>query len=261
MRTFHLFRNYLFVRTVAAPAEPSLLTALCEFQKSDATQELATFTALDPERGIAFSQEYRKTSPGMCWHGDMGKHERGIDNPGSTPSFNDLLTRATRPKIEEIPAQLLNECRESMRTEYPPNTRAALIYDPVGSHDGTTVRDWCFCPQDAARTLCRHGIVIAYMNPGGGVVGPDAVATPREWKATTSRPVTVYYCKAGVKTGETVKVEQGGDVFTCSGVLFSGVTGEMIHNNSRGKAKASGARCVFLATSGLIVQATKGGAQ
>ena len=67
--------------------------------------------------------------------------------------------------------------------------------------------------------------------------------------ATPNRPVTVYYCKANVKTGLTVRVvvpwrsgfmSQPGEFLDCRGVRLIGVDSEMIHGNSTGKPKASG---------------------
>lgn len=73
------------------------------------------------------------------------------------------------------------------------------------------------------------------------------------WSATPEAPVTVYYCKAGVKTGQTVRVAQPGrETVTLAGVVLHGVSGSMIHGNSTGKAKASGARCVLVCTAGSI---------
>ena len=76
--------------------------------------------------------------------------------------------------------------------------------------------------------------------------------------ADPTYPVTVYYCKANLKTGKTVRIVQGRNVCDCTGVRFSSVlaggpfAAEMIHGNSTGKAKASGARCVLTVTSGII---------
>lgn len=80
--------------------------------------------------------------------------------------------------------------------------------------------------------------------------------------ATAAEPVTVYYCKANLKTGLTVRIVQGRNVCDCAGVhLTSDLTGpfkaEMIHGNSTGKAKASGARCVLTVTYGTITPVEK----
>lgn len=69
--------------------------------------------------------------------------------------------------------------------------------------------------------------------------------TPRE-------PATIYYCKAGLPTGHTVRVSHARRVTACRGVRLVNVSGEMLHGNSTGKAKSSGARCVLEITSGLI---------
>lgn len=71
-------------------------------------------------------------------------------------------------------------------------------------------------------------------------------------RATPDKPVTIYYCKAGIQTGTTVRVQHRGQVHTCSGVLLHGCNASMTHDNSTGKPKASGARCVLTVTSGII---------
>jgi len=76
-----------------------------------------------------------------------------------------------------------------------------------------------------------------------------------QWTASERLPVVVFYCKAGLPTGETVRVAQGGTKTSHRGVTFVNVSGEMIHGNSTGAAKASGARCVFRATAGTITEA------
>lgn len=76
--------------------------------------------------------------------------------------------------------------------------------------------------------------------------------------ASKAEPVTIYYCKANLRTGNTVRIVQGRNVCDTSGVRFSSslATGpfeaEMIHGNSTGKAKASGARCVLTVTRGTV---------
>lgn len=75
--------------------------------------------------------------------------------------------------------------------------------------------------------------------------------------ATPAEPVTVYYCKANIRTGNTVRIVQGRNVNDCTGVTLTATAGtpfhaEMIHGNSKGKAKASGARCTLIITSGII---------
>ena len=71
-----------------------LIGALASFQFHHATHERHTFTALDTERGLAFSQDYHKTEPGMAWHSHTWKHERDVENPGDIPSFDELERRA-----------------------------------------------------------------------------------------------------------------------------------------------------------------------
>lgn len=70
--------------------------------------------------------------------------------------------------------------------------------------------------------------------------------------ATPKQPVTVYYCKSNLATGLTVRVLHAGSVHNTAGVEFTGASGSMVHGNSRGKAKASGARCVLQLTGGTI---------
>jgi hypothetical protein len=76
--------------------------------------------------------------------------------------------------------------------------------------------------------------------------------------ATRDYPVTVYYCKANLKTGDTVRVIQGRNVCDCAGVNLSSTleTGpfdaDMIHGNTTGKPKASGARCALVVKQGII---------
>ena len=65
-------------------------------------------------------------------------------------------------------------------------------------------------------------------------------------------PITIYYCKAGLKTGLTVRVEHGGRRYACRGVRLDGAGGAMEHGNATGKARGSGARCVLLITTGAV---------
>jgi hypothetical protein len=71
-------------------------------------------------------------------------------------------------------------------------------------------------------------------------------------RATPEQPVTVYYCKANLKSGLTVRLMQGKQTHDCTGVLLQAATATMIHGNSTGKPKASGARCVLEVTQGLV---------
>lgn len=79
------------------------------------------------------------------------------------------------------------------------------------------------------------------------------------FRASRAEPVTVYYCKANLKTGKTVRIVQGRNVCDCTGVRFSSslTTGpfdaEMIHGNATGKPKASGARCVLTVRAGTVI--------
>lgn len=76
--------------------------------------------------------------------------------------------------------------------------------------------------------------------------------------ATRANPVTVYYCKANVKTGLTVRVVRPGAIFDCKGVQLSSsldngpFDAEMIHGNTTGKPKASGARCALIIHNGTV---------
>lgn len=78
------------------------------------------------------------------------------------------------------------------------------------------------------------------------------------FRAAHELPVTVYYCKANLKTGNTVRIVQGHNVCDCAGVTLSSEldTGpflaEMIHGNSTGKAKTSGARCTLKVIRGIV---------
>ena len=73
----------------------------------------------------------------------------------------------------------------------------------------------------------------------------------------TDKPAFVYYCKAFKDTGKTVVVEYSDDdgkrqKINVHGVTYHGLNGDMIDGNSKGKAKASGARCVMEVRSGVI---------
>jgi hypothetical protein len=67
----------------------------------------------------------------------------------------------------------------------------------------------------------------------------------RSIEATPTDPVTVYCCKAGITTGLTIRILHKGLVFQTSSVSLLNATAVMAHNNSTGKPKASGARCVL----------------
>jgi|GEM_PF-6645168 len=72
--------------------------------------------------------------------------------------------------------------------------------------------------------------------------------------ATPDKPVTVYYCKANVRTGLTVRIVHDGKSVDTPGIRMSGrsFSAEMIHGNSSGKARKSGARCVLIVTRGTV---------
>lgn len=82
---------------------------------------------------------------------------------------------------------------------------------------------------------------------------PDAVPLP-VIHASHEMPVTIYYCKANVKTGKTVRICTGKTTIDCYGARLSGgnFQAEMIHGNSTGKAKRSGARCTLIVRSGSV---------
>lgn len=107
----HLFRNFKFVRTIEQTEQPANLLAITQFQFREGTQEIETFTVLDPVSGIALSQDYRKMQPGFCWHSAMWKHVRGVRGPVG-PSFDDL-----EKLIPAEPAQSMSDffSREDVR--------------------------------------------------------------------------------------------------------------------------------------------------
>jgi hypothetical protein len=71
-------------------------------------------------------------------------------------------------------------------------------------------------------------------------------------RASPKEPITIYYCKTNVKSGLTVRIIQGKQIHDCTGVLLQAAHASMIHGNSTGKPKASGARCVLEVTQGLV---------
>jgi hypothetical protein len=71
-------------------------------------------------------------------------------------------------------------------------------------------------------------------------------------RATIAHPVIIYYCKAGIQTGTTIRVQHHGQVHACRGVFLHGCNAGMFHDNSTGKPKASGARCVLTVTTGIV---------
>jgi hypothetical protein len=76
--------------------------------------------------------------------------------------------------------------------------------------------------------------------------------TPPILRATIAHPVIIYYCKAGIQTGTTIRVLHRGQVHACRGVWLHGANAGMFHDNSTGKPKASGARCVMTVTTGIV---------
>ena len=80
--------------------------------------------------------------------------------------------------------------------------------------------------------------------------------------ASPSEPIIVYYCKAGIQTGRTIRVLQNGIVKETAAVEMTDAVpskafvaefhATMSHDNSTGKAKRSGARCVLTLHSGAI---------
>lgn len=71
-------------------------------------------------------------------------------------------------------------------------------------------------------------------------------------QARADCPVSIYYCKAGIKTGMTTRVLHNTRRYECRGVQLVGTDGAMEHNNTTGVAKASGARCMLVLTRGTI---------
>jgi hypothetical protein len=71
-------------------------------------------------------------------------------------------------------------------------------------------------------------------------------------RATPKEPITIYYCKANLKSGLTVRLIQGKQIHDCTGVLLQAAHASMIHGNSTGKPKASGARCVLEISQGIV---------
>jgi hypothetical protein len=71
-------------------------------------------------------------------------------------------------------------------------------------------------------------------------------------RATPNNPAVVYYCKAGITSGKPVRVLHNKHVYECHGVNMRDVECSMHYDNSTGKPKASGARCVMTVTTGLV---------
>jgi hypothetical protein len=71
--------------------------------------------------------------------------------------------------------------------------------------------------------------------------------------ASPTEPVIIYYCKAGIPTGKTIRITQAKQTHQCSSVSLIACDATMLHDNAIGKAKASGARCTLNVTSGYVV--------
>lgn len=87
------FINFELVIPKKEVVSDTLLNALCSFQFHHGTEKELTFTVLDSKQGLAFSQRYKKTSPGQCWHSHMWKHLPSVENPDS-PSFDVLAAQS-----------------------------------------------------------------------------------------------------------------------------------------------------------------------
>ncbi len=70
--------------------------------------------------------------------------------------------------------------------------------------------------------------------------------------ATPTHPVTIYYCKAGIKTGLTIRLLHRGQVHQTADVTLANAQATMAHDNSTGPARRSGARCVLVVRQGEI---------
>lgn len=70
--------------------------------------------------------------------------------------------------------------------------------------------------------------------------------------ATPTHPVVIYYCKAGIKTGLTIRIQYQGQVHQTADVSLLDARATMQHDNSTGPARRSGARCVLVVTQGEV---------
>lgn len=77
-------------------------------------------------------------------------------------------------------------------------------------------------------------------------------ATAHALVATEDCRVTIYYCKAGLGAGTPVRIEQRGIVYDAAKVAIREADATMWHDNSTGKAKRSGARCVLILSAGIV---------
>jgi len=100
-----------------------------------------------------------------------------------------------------------------------------------------------------------HRLQLSRTSPETRLFEAISVPVPRSaFIATASSPVTVYYCKANLQTGNTVRIYQGSRSVDTHSVSIAGHA-EMTHDASTGRAKASGARCVLTITDGIIIPA------
>lgn len=144
----------------------------------------------------------------------------------------------------------------------PPPRVLVLRKDPAGQFQYQTTEncqpliDWQYGGFDRDATIAQARDRFSFDHVAAESIGQSGFQTPTApsgaLTATPSSPVTIYYCKAGVRTGQTVRVSQGKSVTACSGVRLEAASGTMLHGNSTGKAKASGARCVLELVSGTI---------
>jgi hypothetical protein len=80
----------------------------------------------------------------------------------------------------------------------------------------------------------------------------DRMQSMYRFEATTLSPIHIYYCKAGLRGGTPVRVMRQGIVYESGKVEIIGAQATMWHDNSEGKAKRSGARCVLILTAGRV---------
>ena len=74
--------------------------------------------------------------------------------------------------------------------------------------------------------------------------------------ASADSPVVVYYCKAGIPTGRTIRITQGKETHQTSYVRLFSCDASMHHNNATARAKRSGARCTLNIDSGTVAFST-----
>lgn len=80
---------------------------------------------------------------------------------------------------------------------------------------------------------------------------PQQIIVSRDQK-----PVIVYYCKANLKTNNPIRIIDPNYspqmIIDCNDIRLQDAKCNMSLDNSTGKAKASGARCVLYVESGTI---------